>query len=29
MSADMPVGAVYRAENVGTGPLELVAIRFG
>jgi mannose-1-phosphate guanylyltransferase/mannose-6-phosphate isomerase len=29
MSVDIPIGAVHRTENIGTGPLELVAVRFG
>jgi len=29
MSVDIPKGAVHRLENIGTGPLELVAVRFG
>jgi mannose-1-phosphate guanylyltransferase/mannose-1-phosphate guanylyltransferase/mannose-6-phosphate isomerase len=29
MSLDIPKGTVHRLENIGTGPLELVAVRFG
>ena len=29
MSLDIPAGTVHRTENIGTGPLELVTVRFG
>jgi mannose-1-phosphate guanylyltransferase/mannose-6-phosphate isomerase len=29
MSVDIPNGAVHRTENIGTAPLELVAVQFG
>jgi mannose-1-phosphate guanylyltransferase/mannose-6-phosphate isomerase len=29
MSLDIPIGSVHRTENIGTGPLELVTVRFG